>query len=67
MKQTDVQVDEHQGEIIVSIADFCAVYAKPAGQPQLILNRRTETDDHELLARAWQAANSKARELGRIV
>jgi len=53
--------------IIVSLADFYAVYFKPTNQPQLILRRRTDTDDHELLARAWQAANDKARELGWIV
>ena len=49
-------------DIIVSVADFYAVYFKPTNQPQLILRRRTDTDDHELLARAWQAANDKARE-----
>jgi hypothetical protein len=54
-------------DIIVSLADFYAVYFKPTNQPQLILRRRTDTDDHELLARAWQAANDKARELGWIV
>ena len=54
-------------DIIVSVADFYAVYFKPTNQPQLILRRRTDTDDHELLARAWQAANDKARELGWIV
>jgi hypothetical protein len=32
--------------------------------PQLILRKRTESDDYELFARAWQAANDKARELG---
>jgi hypothetical protein len=46
--------------------DFCAVYHKPT-QPQLILKRRTQTDDYVVLARAWQAANAKARELGWIV
>ena len=54
-------------DIIVSVADFYAVYFKPTNQPQLILRRRTDTDDHELMARAWQAANDKARELGWIV
>ena len=43
------------------------MYYKPSNQPQLILRRRSETDDHTLLARAWQAANDKARELGWIV
>jgi hypothetical protein len=53
-----------EGGIVVSVAGFCAVYYKPNNQPQLILRRRSETDDHTLLARAWQAANDKARELG---
>jgi hypothetical protein len=34
--------------------------------PQLILRKRTESDDYELFARVWQAANDKARELGWI-
>jgi hypothetical protein len=55
------------GDIVVSVAGFYAVYYKPINQPQLILRRRSETDDHELLAQAWQAANEKARELGWIV
>ena len=55
------------GEIIVTLSDFCAVYVKPANQPQLILKRRTATDDYELLARAWEAANTKAHEIGWIV
>jgi hypothetical protein len=55
------------GDIIVSVAGFLAVYYKPANQPQLILRSRSATDDHALLARAWQAANDKARELGWIV
>jgi hypothetical protein len=54
-------------EIIVRTLGFYAVYAKPSNGPQLILRRRTETDDHELLAQAWQEANNKARELGWIV
>jgi len=40
---------------------------RPAGQPQLIMRQRTRTDDQELLAKAWKAANDKARELGWIV
>jgi hypothetical protein len=42
-------------------------YYKPSDQPQLILRHRTRTDDNELLAAAFQAAVSKARELGWIV
>ena len=55
------------GEIIVTLSEFCAIYMKPTNQPQLILKRRTGTDDYELLARAWEAANTKAREIGWIV
>ena len=46
---------------------FRAVYYKPTGQPQLVLRERTKTDDQEILADAWKAANAKARELGWIV
>jgi hypothetical protein len=55
------------GELEVASGDFRAVYYKPHDKPQLILRHRTETDDHALLAMAWQAANDKARELGWIV
>ena len=61
-----VAVAVQDGDIVVSMAGFCAVYYKPSNQPQLILRRRTDTYDHELIARAWQAANEKARELGWI-
>lgn len=46
---------------------ICAVYFMPDSQPQLILRRRTATDDHALLAGAWQVAIEKAHELGWIV
>jgi hypothetical protein len=36
-------------------------YYKPANQPELILKRRTDPNDHEMLARAWQAAEAKVR------
>ena len=63
------EVIEKGGNLIVSVPSgkFKAVYYKAAGQPQLILRGRTQTDDHELLAQVWQAANNKARELGWIV
>ena len=57
---------EALSDIVVSMAGFCAVYYKPSYQSQLILRRRTDTYDHELIARACQAANEKARELGWI-
>ena len=62
-----VTVLVQDGDIVVSVAGFCAVYYKPSNQPQLILRRRSDTDDHTLLAQAWRAANDKARELGWIV
>jgi hypothetical protein len=46
---------------------FKATYYKPPGRPHLILSERTNTDDDELLADAFQAAVAKARELGWIV
>ena len=57
------------GDIIVALpkSGFRAVYYEPSDQPHLILRSRTATDDHELLARAWQAVNTTARELGWIV
>jgi hypothetical protein len=54
-------------EIIVRTLGFYATYHKSIDQPQLVLRERTKTDDYELLARAWKAANKKARELGWIV
>jgi hypothetical protein len=69
MKPSGIRFDVRVqgGEIIISLADFCAIYVKPSDQAQLILRRRTETDDHDLLALAWQTAKEKARELGWIV
>jgi hypothetical protein len=61
------QVQEMDGDLVVTSGDFRAVYYKPSDHPQLVLRSRTITDDHALLAQAWQAANDKARELGWIV
>ncbi len=46
---------------------FKATYYKPAGQPQLILRERSQSDDDELLAAVLKAANDKARKMGWIV
>jgi len=69
MSETGFQVEERDGEIIVMRADllFIATYYKRANEYQLVLRRRTATNDHALLARAFQAAIAKARELGWIV
>ena len=69
MSETGFQVEERDGEIIVMRADllFIATYYKTANEYQLVLRRRTATNDHALLARAFQAAIAKARELGWIV
>jgi hypothetical protein len=47
--------------IVTSETGFRAAYCKRPNHPQLKVRRRTETDDHELLAQAWQAANDKAQ------
>jgi hypothetical protein len=62
-----LRVETREGEIIVTVGDFCAVYFKPPGQPQLVLRSRTGTDDYELLVKVRQAANDKPRELRWIV
>ena len=63
----DLHVEILGDEIVVRTLGFYAAYTKSSDAPQLILKRRTETNDHELLAQAWQAANDKAREFGWIV
>jgi hypothetical protein len=62
---------EVQGDSIIvtePATQFNAFYTVPttALRPRLILKRRTDTENYELLARAWKAANDKARELGWI-
>ena len=52
--------------VVTSETGFRAAYCKRPNFPQLKVRRRTDTDDDEPLARAWQAANAKARELGWI-
>lgn len=67
MTDYEFQVEVQGGNLIVTTAGFCAVYYKPMDQPHLILRLRTKSDDYELLAKAWHAANRKAHELGWIV
>jgi hypothetical protein len=62
----DIEVQDRDLVVSVPSARFRAVYYKAAGEPQLILRQRSKCDDYELLAEVWQAANTKARELGWI-
>ena len=62
-----LSVEVRGNEIIVITADFRAVYCKAKDRAQLVMRGRTATEDYELLARVWQVANDKARELGWIV
>jgi hypothetical protein len=57
-----------QGEeiIVTSETGFRVEYWKRPNHLQLKVRRCTETENQELLAKAWQAANAKARELGWI-
>ena len=52
--------------VVTSDTGFRAAYCRRPHHPHLIVRRRTDTDDHEVIAQAWQAANDKARELGWI-
>lgn len=62
----ELVVEERGSKIIVRSAGFRAVYYKSSGRQQLVLKGRSESNDSQLLTRAWQAANAKARELGWI-
>ena len=65
MPEVSFTIEVH-GAITVMSSDpkFCATYYKPSDKPHLCLRHRTYTEDHELLAAAFQAAVKKARELG---
>ena len=61
---------EVRGDLIIVThppTQFFAIYAKPNNRSELVLKRRTDTGDNNLLVQVWQAANAKARELGWIV
>jgi hypothetical protein len=55
-----------RGEVALRSAGFSAVYFKSSSRQQLVLKRRSGTHDYQLLTRAWQATNAKARKLGWI-
>jgi hypothetical protein len=52
--------------IVTSETGFRAEYWKRPNHSQLKVRRCTDIESQELLAKAWQAANAKARELGWI-
>jgi hypothetical protein len=53
--------------VVTSETGFRAEYWRRPNHPQLKVRRCTNTENHEFLAQAWQAAKTKARELGWIV
>jgi hypothetical protein len=68
-----LRIDVVGDEIIVFLPGS-SYSVKPANSPQLLARRISDQDDRrvpmtlsEFLARAWKAANTKARELGWIV
>jgi hypothetical protein len=71
----NLRLDVVDDEIIVTLpfTDYTVTYYKPANSPQLLAKNFPREDDRripmsqsEFLARAWKAANDKARELGWI-
>jgi hypothetical protein len=66
MSEFNLEVEVHGDLIVVTQPAAQLIYAKPIATPQLIPMKQT-SGDLELLARAWRAANDKARELGWIV
>ena len=69
MKSPHFIIEVRGADLVVSLLNgkFKATYYKPLGLRNLILRERTKTDDEALIAEAFQAAVSKARELGWIV
>ena len=68
-RRKELHIQVHNGEIVVTQPDhgFCAFYLMHKQKPQLVLKHRAQMRDEELMTRAWEAANVKARELGWIV
>jgi hypothetical protein len=71
-----LRIEVVDDEIAVSVlgTSYSVTYFKRAKSPQLLAKRIANEDDprvpltvSEFLARAWKAANDKARELGWIV
>jgi hypothetical protein len=45
------------------VAGFCAAYCRRPHHPQLIVRRRTDTDDVEMIAQAWHWVQSAISQL----
>ena len=72
--QLHVEVLNDEIIVILPATSYGVVYYKPANSRQLLVKNFLSKNDSgapitqaEFLARAWQAANAKARELGWIV
>ena len=70
-----LRIDVVDDEIVVSLPGtlYSVTYYKPDRSPQLLARNIPHADDYrtpvklsDFLARAWQAANATARELGWI-
>jgi hypothetical protein len=68
MPKTDLAIEVRDDEIIVTQpgSEFLAIYYIPEDESRLVA-RAMPIGTHEFKARAWRAANDKARELGWIV
>jgi hypothetical protein len=71
-----LRIDVVDDEIIISLpaTTYSVTYYKPPNSPQLLAKNISQSDDKrtpvklsDFLARAWQAANDEARQLGWIV
>lgn len=74
--ERDLHVEVQGGEIIVTLpgTSYRVVYCRPTSTPGLMAKYHSGRREHgspmteaEFHARAWAAANDKARELGWIV
>jgi hypothetical protein len=72
--QLRIEVMGDEIMVILPATSYGVTYYKPANSPQLLAKDFPSKHDSrapitfaEFLARAWQAANEKARELGWIV
>ena len=70
----DCQVRDDEIVVTLPGTTYTVTYYKPDRSPRLLARLISDKDDKrvaltlsEFLARAWQAANDKARELGWIV